>query len=117
MEQNNEHGIIATLCKKAKEAINEAYRTIEFDCEDYENGEEIIITHQTPCGVIELYCEVNEDWQVCIDNTTAHALPRLHEEILKALPSYTFDFEAARQSCYDIWCSDEDAWYSTRLIG
>lgn len=111
MENNlRQHQIIATLCEKAQQAINEAYHTIEYDCDGYENGDEIIITHETPCGVIELYCEINEPWEVYIDNTTAHKLPNLHEALREALPPYEFDFEQAREelarSSYELSCQE-----------
>lgn len=98
MENNlRQHQIIATLCEKARQAIDNAYRTIEYDGDGYEYGEEIIITHATPCGEFELVCEINEGWQVYIDNTTAHHLPRLHDALREALPPYEFNFEQARE--------------------
>lgn len=98
MENNlKRHGIIATLCDKAEKAIYEGERTIDYDLDGWEHADELIITHETPCGTIELYCEVNSDWQVYIDNTTAHTLDNLHEALRKALPRYQFDFETARQ--------------------
>lgn len=98
MENNlKQHGIIATLCEKAQKAINDAYRTIEYDGDGYEYGEQIVITHATPCGEFELVCEVNEGWEVYIDNTTANSLENLHDALRKALPPYEFDFETARE--------------------
>lgn len=106
MENNlNQHGIIATLCERAETAIDEALRHVEFDCDGYENGDEIIITHTTPCGEIELFCEINGRWVISIDNSTNHRLPRLHEALREALPSYEYDFEEAREELARI--SDE----------
>lgn len=97
MENNlRQHQIIATLCDKARAAVREGLNTVDFD-DDTESADEIIITHTTPCGTIELYCTINEPWQVYIDNTTTHTLPNLHDAIRKTLPAYEFDFEQARE--------------------
>jgi len=97
MENNlRQHQIIATLCDKARAAVREGLNTVDFD--DFsESADEIIITHTTPCGTIELYCTINEPWQVYIDNTTTHTLPNLHNALENALPAYKFDFDAARE--------------------
>jgi len=90
------HTLVATLCDKARAAVREGLNTVDFD--DYtESADEIIITHTTPCGTIELYCKINEPWQVYIDNTTTHTLPNLHNALKEALPAYKFDFDAARE--------------------
>ena len=96
MNATTTHALIATLCDKARTAIREGLNTVDFD--DYsESADEIIITHTTPCGTIELYCAINEPWQVDIDNTTTHTLPNLHNALKEALPAYKFDFDAARE--------------------
>lgn len=97
MENNlRQHGIIDTLCKLAETAIFEGEKTIDFDL-SCEHADEIIINHSTPCGEFELYCEINDEWQVYIDNTTGHSLEALHEAIRTALPRYKFDFDKARE--------------------
>lgn len=91
-----EHAIITTLRNMAAEALERALQNVFFDAYCCE-GEEIIIRHDTPCGSIELYGELNEPWQVYVENSSLHDLPTLCCAIKDALPPYEFDVDSARE--------------------
>ena len=89
------HKIISDIKERIENEIKQALDSVEYDWA-YEHADDIYVTIQYPCGTIELVCEINDEWCVYIDNSTAHTLPRLHEEIKKALPAYEYDFDEAR---------------------
>ena len=76
----NRHAIIEKCRKLAEDAIYEANQN---------DACEASASFSTPNGSFELWCVARgEPWEVFIDNSTAHPLPRLHKEILAVMPPF-----------------------------
>lgn len=73
------HALLEKCKQMAMDAVYDANLYDEVKAYAYFN------THD---GSIELICERGEQWEIRIDNSTAHPLPRLHKEIMSVMPPF-----------------------------